>query len=396
MDRQTSVYPEDPRTQTCCDIMDSAETPGLFDAVTVGAWHLPHRIVMAPLTRARAGSERLPNALMAEYYGQRASAALIVSEATIVSPQAAGYALTPGIYNEAQVAGWKGVVEAVKSRGGHIVCQLWHCGRISHPSMQPDGALPVAPSAVQPGESAGQSFTEEGWQPFPVPRALETDEIAGLVEDFRHAAENAKAAGFDGVEIHGANGYLINQFLCDGTNKRTDAYGGSIENRCRFLMELLAAVESVWPSDRIGVRLSPWGTFLDCEDSDPTALYSHLCQALDGRGLAYLSVVEREWLGDAAPEKDASVPPSITAFVRQRYGGTILSAGGYSCKTACAMVQAGAAELVAFGTAFIANPDLPQRIRDHAELNEVDRSTFYGGGAKGYTDYPFMERKAAE
>ena len=396
MDVQTTVYPEDPRTLDCKDIVDSEETPDLFDAVTVGAWRLPHRIVMAPLTRARAGGERLPNAMMAEYYGQRASAALVVTEATIVSPQAAGYAFTPGIYNQAQIAGWKPVVDAVKTRGGHIVCQLWHCGRISHPSMQPDGALPVAPSAIQPGESAGQAFTETGWQPFPTPRALEVDEIPSLVADYRQAAENAKEAGFDGIELHGANGYLINQFLCDGTNQRSDAYGGSVENRARFLMEVLDAVSGVWSVDRIGVRLSPWGTFLDCEDSDPATLYSHVCEELDSLGLAYLSVVEREWLGEAAPEKDVSVPPSITAFVRQHYKGAILTAGGYTCKTACAMVQSGTAELVAFGKAFIANPDLPERIRAHAELNEADRNSYYAGGAEGYTDYPFMERKAAE
>ena len=396
MTLDTMVYPEDPRTLDCKDIVDTEDKPGLFDEAAIGAWRVPHRIVMAPLTRARAGSERLPNAMMAEYYAQRASAALIVSEATIISPQAAGYAFTPGIYNDAQVAGWAAVVEAVKARGGRIVCQLWHCGRISHPSMQPDGALPVAPSAVQPGASAGQAFTTDGWQPFPTPRALETEEIPDLIADYRRAAENAKAAGFDGVELHGANGYLINQFLCDGTNKRSDAYGGSVEKRSRLLLEVLDAIGEVWSSDRVGLRLSPWGAFLDCDDSDPAALYGHLCRALDDRDLAYLSIVEREWLGEQAPEKDASIPPSITAFVREHYAGPILTAGGYTCKTACAMVQSGAAEMVAFGKAYIANPDLPERIRAHAALNEPDRDSFYGGGAKGYTDYPFMEREAAE
>ncbi len=391
---ENMVYPEDPRTLECKDIIDTDGTPGLFDKVTIGAWRLPHRIVMAPLTRSRAVSERIPNSMMAEYYIQRASAALIVTEATIISEQAAGYAYTPGIYNDAQIHGWKRIVDAVKSRGGHIVCQLWHCGRISHPSFQPDGGTPVAPSAIKPGESAGLAFTEEGWQPFVTPRALETNEISVILEDYRLAAENAKAAGFDGVEIHSANGYLINQFLCDGTNKRTDQYGGSIENRVHFLLEVLDTVSAVWTGDKIGVRISPWGVFLDCTDSDDAALYSHVCRELGKRELAYLSVVEREWLGDEAPEKDSSVAPSITAFVRNHYDGAILTAGGYTCKTACASVQAGAANLVAFGKAYIANPDLAERIRAHADLNEPDRDTFYGGDQKGYIDYPFMEQQA--
>ncbi len=390
MPLDTVVYPEDPRTLECKDIADTEGMPGLFDPVQIGAWNLPHRVVMAPLTRSRAGHERIPNEMMATYYGQRASAALIITEATIVSPQGAGYAFTPGIYSDDQVAGWKNVVEAVKSRGGHIICQLWHCGRISHSSMQPDGATPVAPSAVKPGESAGQAFTETGWHPFETPRALELPEIAETIADFRKAAENAKVAGFDGVEVHGANGYLIDQFLCDGTNKRDDAYGGSVENRARFLLEVVDAVGEIWTSDRIGVRLSPWGAFLDCSDSDPGAIYGHVARDLNRRGLAYLSIVEREWLGEQAPEKDDTIPPSITAFVHEHYTGNMLSAGGYTCKSACAMIQSGAADLVAFGKAFIANPDLVERLKAHAPLNEADRDTFYGGGEKGYIDYPFM------
>ena len=386
------VYPEDPRTLECRDIIDTERTPGLFDEITIGAWRLPHRITMAPLTRSRAGSDRQPNLMMAEYYAQRATAALIITEATIISEQAAGYAFTPGIYNDAQIEGWKRIVESVKARDGHIVCQLWHCGRISHPSLQPDGATPVAPSAIKPGESAGLAFTEEGFQPFVTPRALEESEISATLDDYRRAAENAKAAGFDGVEIHGANGYLINQFLCDGTNKRSDRYGGSIQNRTRFLLEALDAVGTVWTADRIGVRISPWGAFLDCSDSDAAALFSNACRELSKRELAYLSVVEREWLGDEAPEKDSSVPPSITAFVRDHYDGPILTAGGYTCRSACAMVQAGAADLVAFGKAYIANPDLAERIRARAPLNEPDRDTFYGGDRKGYTDYPFLDK----
>lgn len=395
MGLDTVVYPEDPRTLECKTIVDTDKIPGLFDETRIGAWRLPHRIVMAPLTRSRAGPERIPNEMMAEYYAQRASAALIVTEATIISEQAAGYAYTPGIYSDAQVEGWRHVVNAVKARGGHIVCQLWHCGRISHSSMQPNGSTPVAPSALRPGESAGLAFTETGWQAFETPRALEHSEIAAIVEDYRRAAENAMAAGFDGVEIHGANGYLINQFLCDGTNKRTDAYGGSVENRVRFLLEVLDAVGTVWSGNRIGVRLSPWSPFLDCSDSNDNALYAHVCRELGRRDLAYLSIVEREWLGDEAPEKDASIPPSITAFVRSHYDGAILSAGGYTCKTACAIVQSGTANLVAFGKAYIANPDLVERILAHADLNEPDRDTFYGGGERGYTDYPFMVPRAS-
>jgi len=394
MPSQNIVYPEDPRTLDCKDIIDTDGTPGLFDNVKVGAWRLPHRIVMAPLTRSRAGSERVPNAMMTKYYAQRASAALIITEATIISEQAAGYAYTPGIYDEAQIEGWKRIVDAVKERNGHIVCQLWHCGRISHPSLQPNGATPVAPSAIKPGESAGLAFTEDGFQPFVTPRALEASEISSVLGDYRSAAENAKAAGFHGVELHGANGYLINQFLCDGTNKRTDQYGGNVEKRTRFLLEVLDAVGAVWTEDRIGVRISPWGAFLDCSDSDDDALYSYVCRELSNRKLAYLSVVEREWLGDEVPERDSSVPPSITTFVRSHYVGTILTAGGYTCKSACATVQSQAAHLVAFGKAYIANPDLAERIRARAPLNEPDRDTFYAGDEKGYTDYPFMEKGA--
>ncbi len=394
MAQESIIYPEDPRTLECKNIIDVDGTPGLFDEVVIGAWRLPHRIVMAPLTRSRAGSERVPNEMMAEYYSQRASAALIVTEATIISQQAAGYAFTPGIYNDEQIRGWKRVVDSVKARDGRIVCQLWHCGRISHPSLQPNGATPVAPSAIKPGESAGLAFTEEGFLPFVTPRALEEDEISSTLEDYRRAAENAKTAGFDGVEIHAANGYLINQFLCDGTNRRTDRYGGSVEDRTRFLLEALDAVGAVWSSDRIGVRISPWGAFLDCVDSDPATLFRYVCRELNKRQLAYLSVVEREWLGDEAPEKDSSIPPSITAFVAEHYDGPILTAGGYTCKSACATVQAGAAHLVAFGKAYIANPDLAERIRALAPLNEPDRDTFYGGDHNGYIDYPFMDQGA--
>ncbi len=389
------VYPEDPRTLECKDIIDTEELPGLFDSVRIGAWELPHRIVMAPLTRARTGFDRTPKELNARYYAQRATAALITSEATIISEQAAGYAFTPGIYNEVQIVGWNLVTDAVKSKDGRMVCQLWHCGRISHPSLQPNRATPVAPSAVKPGESAGLAFTEDGWQPFGTPRALDTSEMPGIVDDYVKAAENAKRAGFDGVEVHGANGYLINQFLCDGTNHRADQYGGSIENRARFFLEAIDAVSEVWPTNQLGVRISPWSVFLDCTDSDDASLYQYVCQELGKRDLAYVSVVEREWLEDEAPERDETVPPSITAFVRNHYSGRILTAGGYTCKTACATIQSGVADLVAFGKAYIANPDLAERIRAHASLNDPDRDTFYAGSEEGYIDYPFMDQRAA-
>lgn len=395
MTLESVVYPEDPRTLECKDIIDTEQIPGLFDRVTIGAWKLPHRIVMAPLTRARADTDRTPKPINARYYEQRASAALIVTEATIISEQAAGYAFTPGIYSDTQVEGWRQVTQAVKRKGGHIVCQLWHCGRISHPSLQPQGAMPVAPSAVRPSESAGYAFTEDGWQAFETPRALEAREITDIVDDYVKAAENAKRAGFDGVEVHGANGYLINQFLCDGTNRRTDEYGGSIENQGRIFFDVIGAVGEVWPADRVGVRISPWGAVLDCTDSDEAALYQFICAELNTRKLAYVSVVERERFGDEAPEGDKSVPPSITAFVRENYKGNILTAGGYTCKTACATVQAGVADLVGFGKAYIANPDLVERIQATAAINEPNRDTFYVGGEKGYLDYPFMDQRAA-
>lgn len=355
----------------------------LFSPVKLGRYELPNRIVMAPLTRNRAGAGLAPRALNATYYAQRASAGLIVTEASQISPQGMGYPNTPGIYTPEQVAGWKLVTEAVHAQGGHIFLQLWHVGRISHPSLQPDGALPVAPSAIAP---IGMAATLTGEQPFVTPRALETDEIPGLVQQYQQAAANALAAGFDGVEIHAANGYLIDQFLQDGSNQRSDQYGGSIENRIRFLLEVVEAVVGVWEADRVGVRLAPSGTFNNMADSNRKALFTAAVQALNPLGLAYLHLVE--------PRADAEFDPAnpdaealSSHYFRSIYNGTLISAGGHSRESAQTTIARGDADLVAFGRLYISNPDLVKRFALNAPLNPYDRSTFYGGDEKGYTDY---------
>ena len=364
----------------------SADTSPLFQPGRLGALTLPNRIVMAPLTRSRTGSAGIPGPMNATYYGQRASAGLIIAEATQISPQGQGYAYTPGVHDEAQVEGWKLVTDAVHRNGGRIVLQLWHVGRISHESLQPGGALPVAPSALRP---EGQAFTEAGFQPHPTPRALETDEIAGIVEDYRKAAANAKRAGFDGVEIHAANGYLIDQFLRDKTNRRTDRYGGSIENRTRFLLEVAEAVTGVWGGDRVGVRISPVSPANDIADSDPQALFNHAVAALDRFGLAYLHVVEGATGGardNAAFDFEA---------LRRAFRGAYIANNGFDKALAESTLAAGRADFIAFGRPFIANPDLVERLRTGAPLAEPDRTTFYGGDAHGYTDYPALTAKAA-
>lgn len=357
----------------------------LFSPVTVGRYELPNRIVMAPLTRNRAGSGNVPRPLNVEYYTQRASAGLIVSEGSQVSPQGVGYPFTPGIYSPRQVEGWKRVTDAVHARGGRIFLQLWHVGRISHPSLQPDGMLPVAPSAIKP---AGEAFTYEGLQPYVTPRVLETDEIAGVLGQYRDGAANALAAGFDGVEVHSANGYLLDQFLRDGANRRTDAYGGSLENRARLLLEVTEAVTSVYGADRVGVRLSPLNPFNDMRDSEPEAIFSYAVEQLNAFGLAYLHVVERmpKAIGDAGPVFDIRKLHRI-------FSGTYIANGGYDRDLANAALAAGDADLVAFGELFIANPDLPERFAKNASLNVPDPSTYYGGDVEGYTDYPFLESK---
>ncbi|MDF5712025.1 MAG: alkene reductase [Nostoc sp. S4] len=353
----------------------------LFSPYQLGNLELPNRIVMAPLTRNRAGEGNVPHQLNATYYAQRASAGLIISEATQVTPEGQGYPATPGIHSPQQVEGWKLVTEAVHQQGGRIFLQLWHVGRISHPDLQPNGALPVAPSAITP---KGEASTYEGSKPFVTPRALETSEIPQIVEQYRQGAANALAAGFDGVEIHAANGYLIDQFLRDGTNKRTDGYGGSIENRTRFLLEVTEAVTSVWDSDRVGVRLSPSGTYNDMHDSNPVETFSYAAQALNQFNLAYLHIFEAI---EADIRHGSVVVP--TSQIRDRFTGTLIVNGGYTREKGDAVLASKAADLVAFGTLFISNPDLPRRFALNAPLNQPNQATFYGGDENGYTDYPF-------
>lgn len=363
----------------------------LLEPYQLGPYTLKNRMVMSPLTRSRAAGGNVPQSMNVEYYKQRVSAGLIITEATQISPQGQGYLSTPGIHSSEQVAGWKLITQAVHDSKGLIFQQLWHVGRISHPSFQPDEALPVAPSAIAP---EGNASTLSGPQPFVIPRALETDEIPAIVEDYRQAAENAMAAGFDGVEIHSANGYLFDQFLHDGSNKRTDRYGGSIENRARFLLEVIAAVVSVWGADRVGIRLSPSGTFANMSDSDPKALFTYVAQQLDRFNLAYLHIVEPRVQGNI----DVEIPDMAlsASYFRTVYNGTIISAGGHTCETGEATLAAGHADLIAYGRLYIANPDLPHRFALNAPLNPYDRSTFYGGTEKGYLDYPFLSNSQVE
>ena len=365
--------------------LDSSETDLLFQPYVLGPLTLPNPIVMAPLTRSRAGHTGVPGPMNAEYYRQRAGAGLIIGEATQISAQGQGYAFTPGIHGDAQVAGWRLVTEAVHQAGGRIALQLWHVGRISHPSLQPGGALPVAPSAVRP---EGQAFTESGFQPFVTPRALEIGEIAGLVEDYRRAAQSARAAGFDAVEIHGANGYLIDQFLRDATNLREDRYGGSIENRVRFLVEVMGAVTEVWGADRVGLRISPVSPFNDISDNHPQALFERVAQEAGRFGLAWLHVVE----GATGDTRDAA--PFDFERLRRAFPGAYMANNGYDLPMAMAALREGRADLIAFGRPFIANPDLVERLRRGAPLAVPDRNTFYGGGAHGYTDYPTLGQMA--
>lgn len=371
----------------------------LFSPVKLGRYTLPNRIVMAPLTRNRAGEGDTQGAINATYYRQRSSAGLIISEASQISPQGVGYPNTPGIYSQAQIEGWRLVTDAVHQVGGRIFLQLWHVGRSSHPDLQLNGELPVAPSAIAP---VGMAMTYNGEKPFVTPRALETFEIPGIVEQYRRGAENALAAGFDGVEIHGANGYLLDQFLHDGSNHRTDEYGGSIENRARFLMEVTQAVTEVWGGDRVGVRLSPSGTFNSMSDSDPKALFTYVADALNRFDLAYLHLVEPRINEDSlnrwkkSDQKDDEREEGLTSrYFRSIYRGTIISAGGYDRELGNATIAAGDADLIAYGRLFISNPDLPERFARNAPLNPYDRSTFYGGGVKGYIDYPSLELQTA-
>jgi 2,4-dienoyl-CoA reductase-like NADH-dependent reductase (Old Yellow Enzyme family) len=351
--------------------------PGLLDPITIGDLRLPNRIFMAPLTRCRAGGGgRVPNALMAEYYAQRATAGLILTEATSVTPMGVGYPDTPGIWSPEQVEGWRGVTEAVHAVGGRIFLQLWHVGRISHP-VYLDGELPVAPSAIRP---TGHVSLLRPQQPYPTPRALKIGEIPGIVEAYRKGAENAEAAGFDGVEIHGANGYLLDQFLQDGSNHRTDEYGGSIENRARLMLEVTDAVVSVWGPGRVGMHLAPRGDAHAMGDSDPAAAFGHVARELGRRRIAFLCA--REHLGENR------LGPRLKAA----FGGIYIANERLTKSTAEQVIAAGEADAVAFGVQFIANPDLPRRFARDAPLNEPNPATFYASGPEGYTDYPFLER----
>ena len=358
----------------------------LFDPIRVGEIALANRIVMAPLTRDRATPDRVPAPLAVEYYRQRASAGLIISEATQVCPEGQGYLDTPGIYNAEQVAGWRRVTDAVHAAGGRIVAQLWHVGRISHVSLQPNGQAPVSSTARR---ADAKTFTSEGFVPVSAPRALSTGEIPGIVASYRDAARRALDAGFDGVEVHGANGYLLEQFLRDSINDRHDEYGGPIENRARLLLEVMAAVTGAIGGGRTGLRLSPVTPSNDAgPDSDPQALYEHVVARLAPLQLAFVEVVE----GQTAGARDYA--PFDYAALRRRFAGAWIVNNGYDRAAALAAVASGAADLVSFGRPFIANPDLVRRLRENAPLNELDKSTLYGGGAKGYTDYPTLEATA--
>jgi N-ethylmaleimide reductase len=359
----------------------------LFTPARAGAIELANRVVMAPLTRNRARAEDdAPHELTVTYYEQRAGAGLIVTEASQISPQGKGYAWTPGIYSDAQVEGWRKVTDAVHARGGKIVIQLWHVGRISHPVLQPGGADPVAPSAIA---AASKSFDGTRFVDTPMPRALEVSEIPGIIEDYRKAAENARKAGFDGVEVHAANGYLIDQFLRDGANRRDDAYGGPIENRVRFLKEVMDAVVGVWGGERVGVRLSPFSNANDIADSNPQATFSHAIRLLNGYKLAYLHLVE----GQTGGPRDIPEGGDLAALYAL-FDGVHMGNNGYDRASAIDAIETGAIDLVAFGRPFISNPDLVERLEKNAPLNDLDGDTLYGGGAHGYTDYPTLAESA--
>ncbi len=354
----------------------------LFSPFQLGDLRLPNRIVMAPLTRSRAtkGTDA-PNDLNAEYYRQRASAGLIISEATQISQEGQGYIWTPGIYSQAQIEGWRKVTSAVHAEGGVIFNQLWHVGRVSHVSLQPGGGAPVAPSAIA---AKTQTFLESGRADVSTPRALRLDEMPRIVADYQRAAENAKAAGFDGVEIHAANGYLLDQFLKDGTNKREDAYGGPPENRMRLALEVTDAILGVWDKAQVGVRLSPVSPFNEALDSAPEKIFFPLVEALSARGLAYIHVIE----GATGGPRD-NIPFDFAAL-RKAFKGAYIANNAYTRELAIEALRAGRADLIAFGKLFIANPDLVERLREDAPLNAPRQETFYGGAAEGYTDYPAL------
>lgn len=357
----------------------------LFQPYQLGPITLANRVVMAPLTRNRAEEGLVPSRFAATYYAQRASAGLIITEATQISAQAQGYQDTPGLFTQAQIDGWRAVTDAVHAKGGKIFVQLWHVGRISHVDLQPGGAAPVAPSAIR---AETKTFVNNGFHDVSAPRALELEEIPGIIEDFRQAAANAMAAGFDGVEIHGANGYLLEQFLKDGANQRTDAYGGSIDNRARLLLEVTAAVVNQIGAERTGVRISPVSPANAISCTNPQQQYDYVAEQLSALGAVYLHVVE----GATGGPRD--IAPFNYDSLRQRFKQTYIGNNGYNAELASAQLAESKADLFAFGRPFIANPDLVERLKTGAALNALDATTLYGGGAKGYTDYPTLAEAA--
>jgi N-ethylmaleimide reductase len=359
----------------------------LLDRYRLGELELSNRLVLAPMTRSRALEGNVPNPLAATYYAQRASGGLLITEGTQVSPQGVGYIRTPGIHSPEQVAGWKVVTHAVHHAGGKIFAQLWHVGRVSHSDFH-DGELPVAPSAIA---GSGEAFTTRGRKPLETPRALETTEIPAVVDQFRKAAANAKAAGFDGVELHGANGYLLDQFLRDSANQRTDAYGGSIGNRARFPLEVVEAVAEVWGFQRVGYKMSPYFSMLGMADSSPFETFSYLAKELERRNVLYVHIAEAL----AGPFAAPAGTPRITPILRGIFGSTVIVNGSYELESANRAIAAGAADLVAFGAKFLANPDLPERFRKNVPLNPPQLETFYTGEEKGYVDYPALDEAVA-
>ncbi|PLW83846.1 alkene reductase [Kineobactrum sediminis] len=367
--------------------MTNSDDP-LFQPYKLGLLTLPNRVLMSPLTRSRSSQPGdIPNEMNAEYYRQRASAGLIISEATQVSPQGKGYAFTPGIHSPEQVEGWRKVADAVHSAGGRIYMQLWHVGRISHTALQPNGEKPVAPSAIAPKGAQTYISADSGMVDIPEPRALETSEMQNIVDQFRDGARNARDAGFDGVEVHAANGYLLDEFLKSGTNHRRDQFGGSVENRVRLPLMVVEAVVDVWGKHSVGVRVSPTGSFNDMYDDNPVETFGEFARRLNDLDIAFIEVVEDSFQGNLADGR----PENVIDAIQAGFKGTYIANGAYSAEEARKRLRAGRCDLVTFGRLFIANPDLPERFHQNAPLNEWDDSTFYGGDEHGYIDYPPLQ-----
>jgi N-ethylmaleimide reductase len=363
--------------------MSQSQDITLLSPIKIDNLTLKNRIVMAPLTRNRAGEGLVPTEMNVTYYQQRASAGLIISEGTQIADDALGYPLTPGIHSEEQIAGWHKVTDAVHKEEGLIFVQLWHCGRVSHSSMLPNGMKPLAPSAIKP---AGEVYTYEGMKPYETPQAIKTADIPRIIEQYRHAACCAVEAGFDGVEIHAANGYLLDQFLRDGSNKRDDQYGGSIENRARLIMEVTAAVCEIWDPKKVGIRLSPLQPFNDLYDSNPEATFSYMVKALNKFGLGYLHITEM-----GAENPGAAGPYFDISSLRGLWDGIYMTNSNYDYESGNKALNEAKADLISFGKLFLANPDLPERFAENAPLNAPDPESFYGGDEKGYIDYPFLQ-----